>query len=257
MNTLLEVNIPLSQPDPRCLAGFVTTQNICFSLAGGIAGVVLIAWLFPLVGEMLPGNWSLMKANTALAILLSIASLILTQAKYGKASFRLGTLCGVLVLILAATALFSHLAGRPVWLDTLLAADSAAEMPGRMSVQTAGYFLLLGFILVFPHRQQQNNYLPDTVNSILIVVVLVIFSGYLFDALHLFGHSLETRTSPHTLTCMILLLTATITGRLYSNYFSIFTGIGIGSHIARISIPWSFILPFVIIGVSVYSMRQE
>jgi diguanylate cyclase (GGDEF)-like protein len=257
VNTLIEVSKPSSQQDPKYLARFITAQNICFSLAGGIAAVVLLAWIVPDFGASLPQGWSLMKANTALVILFSIASLILAQPKFGAVTILLGKLFGGLVLLLSGTALYGHLTAQPMWLDTLVAADSDAEMPGRMSVQTAMYFVLLGITLMFHHRKETTGYFFDALIISLIVIVMIIFSGYLFGALHLFGHSLETRTSPHTLASMLLLLVASIVCRLPTNFFSIFTGIGIGSHIARISILWTIALPFIIISMGAYSMKQQ
>jgi diguanylate cyclase (GGDEF)-like protein len=256
MNTLTEVSKPASQKDPKYLARFITAQNICFAIAGSIATIVLVGWLVPVVGSALPEGWSLMKANTALVILLSCASLILTQPQHGITAFRTGYSCGLMVFVLAGATLFGHLAGQSLWLDTLVAEDIGAEMPGRMSLQTAIYFMLLSITLVFRRRQQSKNHFLDAVTIALIIMVLMIFSGYLFGALHLFGHSAETRTSPHTLISMVLLLLASVVSRLRSDFFSIFVGIGIGSHIARISIPWTIGLPFIIISIGAFSMTQ-
>jgi diguanylate cyclase (GGDEF)-like protein len=256
MNTLSEVNKSESQKDPKYLARFITAQNMCFAVAGCIAIIVLLGWLIPAIGAGLPEGWSLMKANTALVILLSCTSLILVQPKHGITAFRFGYSCGVMVFVLAGAALFGHLTGHLLWIDTLVAEDVGAEMPGRMSLQTSIYFVLLSIILVFHRRQQSKKHFLDAVTMALIVLVLIIFSGYLFGALHLFGHSTETRTSPHTLISMIVLLLASVVSRLRSDVFSIFVGIGIGSHIARISIPWTIGLPFIMISIGAFSMTQ-
>jgi diguanylate cyclase (GGDEF)-like protein len=244
-----------SQPDPKILDRLFVVQNINYAISGVIASVVLIGWLVPPFGFVLPKGWVLMKANTALGMLLCIAGLILVQPKRGKVPLVLGRICGAIVVILASSALLGHLWGIGFGLETLLAADSASEMPGRMSIQTASFFLLIGPTLLLERTGLALQlYVSDALIIMAIVLVLVIAAGYSFDALNMFGQSLDTRTSPQTLVCMILVVMASAIHRMYSGLFSLIVGIDIGSRMARITLPWALLLPFMIIGICAFSM---
>ena len=244
-----------SQPDTVLLDRFLVVQNICLAAGAVIAAVVLSGWLVPTVGSALPEGWSLMKANTAFGILLCIAGLILTQPKRGTLALYLGRICGAITIVLAGSALLGYLGGSGFGVDTLLAEDAGAEFPGRMSVHTATFLLLMAPTLVFERTWPGfQRYVADTLVILLIMLVLVIASGYAFDALRLFGYSPDTRTSPQTLVGMILLVAAAVVRRMQQGHFSMLIGIGIGSHIARVTLPWALLLPFAIIGLGTYTV---
>ena len=243
-----------SQPDTALLDRFLVVQNICLAAGAFIAAVVLSGWLVPTVGAALPQGWSLMKANTAFSILLCIAGLILTQPKRGTLALFLGRVCGAITIVLAGSALLGYLGGSGFRVDTLLAEDAAAAIPGRMSVHTAAFLLLMGTILIFERTWPRfQQYGADTVVILLVMLVLVITSGYCFDALHLFGHSPDNRTSLHTLVGMFMLVVAAVVRRMQLGHFSMLIGIGIGSQIARVMLPWTLLLPFAIIGFWTYT----
>lgn len=255
MKTVNEMVSRSSQPDPKIVARFLVVQNISYAIGSLITIVVLSGWLVPAFGSLLPKGWALMKVNTALGMLLCVTGLILIHPKRGKVSLVLGSTCGAIVMILAGSALLGHLREFSFGLETLLAAVSAAEMPGRMSIQTASFFLLIGPTLLLERTWLTlQYYVSDALIIMAIVLVLVIAAGYSFDALNLFGQSLHTRTSPQTLVCMILVVVASAILRMYSGLFSLIVGIDIGSHMARITLPWALLLPFMIIGISTFSM---
>jgi diguanylate cyclase (GGDEF)-like protein len=80
--------------------------------------------------------------------------------------------------------------------------------------------------------------------------VLIIFSGYAFGAVHMFGVSLGNRTSPHTLLSLILLTGIACARRAEYGIFSIMLGVGMGGRIARIATPFALALPFALQGGS-------
>ena len=73
-----------NQADPGVLRQLGTAETVCLTAATVIAAIVLCGWLVPAVGSALPNGWSLMKANTALAVLLCVTSR--TVSKYTRAS---------------------------------------------------------------------------------------------------------------------------------------------------------------------------
>ena len=237
-----------SWPDPKVLNQLRTAESICLAVATLIAATVLFAWLMPAVGSALLDGWSLMKANTALAVLLCTASLTLKQRKRPGLVLA-GRACASVVVLLATTALFEHWSGRSTGLDTLLAADSGSPAPGRMALQTASCFILLGLPLIVERtRHDLLGRFLDLLNLALVMLILVLIAGYIFGAANLVGQSSAIRMSPQTLICIVL-LTFVQTSRLASyGLLSVLVGMGIGSQAARIMLPSSLALSYLIIG---------
>jgi diguanylate cyclase (GGDEF)-like protein len=239
-----------SQPDPRVLAflGHLQTIFLCFTFV--VAGVVFLGWLVPGVDRILPHGWELMKVNSSVLALASSASLVLWQPRRSPRSLAIARLLGILVFLLAAATLFEHFGYLPFPLETLLAPDAHSALPGRLSLQTAWSFLLIGAILTnIRARKGLAGPLLDVLTLVIFLVVLTFFSGYLFGALRLYGLSLATRMAPQTLFCVALLSFLLINRRTEYGFLGILIGGGIGGKTARSAAPWAICLPFVLTGV--------
>jgi diguanylate cyclase (GGDEF)-like protein len=116
-----------------------------------------------------------------------------------------------------------------------------------MSIQTASFFVLLGLSLVIRRTRQDllGNVLEALIAAAVLLVVLLV-AAQVFGAAALFGQSSTTRTSPQTLVCLALLAFVQACRRARYGYFSVFVGVGIGSHIARIALPMSLVLVFLL-----------
>ncbi len=232
-------------------------QRFSFMIAGLIATTVLLGWLIPNIGLLLPDGWSLMKANTALVILFSIGSLILSLSETPLKK-AIGKLFALSVILLSGTALLGHMTGMAFEIDTLLAPDIYSDMPGRMSIQTASFYLILGSSLILLGTLNKRiHQLIDSLCILLTAIVLVILAGYSFQASHLFSQSTQTLTSPHTLISSALLIFVLIITRMQSGFFAIFIGNGIGSKLARASIPFVILIPFITISMGAYASRMQ
>ncbi len=240
-----------NQPDLEIVDRLAMARYVGLSLTGLIAASVLFCWLVPALGSAFPRGWSLMKANTAVAMLASAFGLFLTGLKRGKHHVWGSLVCASLVLVLAGGSLMEHLTGRKLGLDTLLARDSGA-MPGRMSIQTASFLLLLAVLLIGEHWYQGLVYFLDTATMALMLVAIVLSAGYVFVAPHLVGQSAATRTSPQTLACMFLLTFAVAFLRTRDGFFAVFVGVGIGSRSLRTFMPFIAAASFLTIVVSYY-----
>ena len=200
-----------------------------------IAAVVLCGWMAPAVGKVLPVGWSLMKANTALAALLCAASLALTWKKHRAGLVLAGRLSAGGAVVLAFAALLEHWSGYGAGLSTLLAADTASPMPGLMSIQTATTYLLLGLCLVIdPARQDALGNVLDFLSTLLLLIIFILVVGYVYDAAALVGQSEHIRTSLQTLACLALLTFVQVSRRASWGLFSVYVGVGMGSHFARV-----------------------
>ncbi|MFK2891761.1 GGDEF domain-containing protein [Dyella flagellata] len=242
---------PTSQPSASLLKRVAAVQMASLCVAALIALLVLLAWMFKDLRPGYPHGWYLMKFDTAAGILLSAASLLLLSS--GRAPSRLwsGRALALLILLLAVAPLYEHLSGRSTGLDTLVVTDPTSDKPGLMSTQTAAYLLLMALSLLIatlPHRLSGVTVVVLTL--LLALHTLIIFSGYCYGAVQLFGQSMSTRTSPHTLLCMLLLAVALIGWRTQLGYFSALSGQGLGSQLARKVLPLVLLLPFVLMLIS-------
>jgi diguanylate cyclase (GGDEF)-like protein len=188
-----------------------------------------------------------MKANTALAAFICALSQASSSPKRSESMRLTSQLLAVLVTVLSAAALLEYAFHAPLGLDTLLAADSLARQPGRMSPQTGTVLLLLGLVMYFVRaRKGTASRFADLLLFCACLQILIVFSGYLFGAPRLFGLSTGDRTSPQTLLSLMSLAFVAFTQRAEHGVFSILLGVGIGGKIARIVTPFALLLPFVL-----------
>jgi diguanylate cyclase (GGDEF)-like protein len=242
-------NLPLSsgQPDAHILAVLGRVQSVCLLATALVAGSVLTGWLILAVGRMLPGGWDLTKANTAVLILASCISLTLWQPRRSPRSLLAARIVAGFIVLLAAATLAEYLGHISLHLDTLLAPDSVSPLPGRLSLQTAWSFLLMGTILAnLRARKSRLATSMDLLTLGLALMVLTFISAYAFGALHLYGLSLKTRIAPQTLFCVSLLTLVIVNRRAEYGALSILLGDSIGGKTARLAAPWALCLPFLL-----------
>lgn len=232
-------------------------QVVSMLLILGIATGVLLGWLVPQVGASLPDGWFLMKANTALAFLLCLAHLLAAGPGAGRRGRGIACLCTLMVLVLAGTALLGHFSGQASVLDTLLAADTTADLPGRMSIQTALLFLIISLTLLAESalNERSRAWVADSLSVAMGAMILIIIAGYSFRASQLFSQSSFTVTSLQTLVCFVLLGVLVLVRRSRCGFFSLLVRQGIGSLIVRNALPFALLLPFMLVGGAVYSIQ--
>jgi diguanylate cyclase (GGDEF)-like protein len=240
---------PLSshEPDLRVLAVLGVIQQICVILIAVVASVILVAWLVPAVRPELPAGWNIMKANTAVMVLLCGLSIALNQPLRSARSVLASRLIAVFVLLFSAFTICEYLFGISLGLDTVLTADLQSPIPGRMSLQTAISFVLLGFVLFnLRVRKVALAYLVDGLVLCLALLMLVFVAGYAYGALGLFGLNIQHRLAPQTLFCFVLLTFLVFNRRTECGVFSIMIDCGIGGKTARLAAPCALLLPFVL-----------
>jgi diguanylate cyclase (GGDEF)-like protein len=199
-----------------------------------------------------------MKANPAVGLLLGTAGFFVTQSAQTRAPIIVARVCGIVMMLLAASALFAYMTGGSIGVETILADDSGAAIPGRMSVQTAVYLELVGSILILEQlRHAVLVHVIDAISIALVLLVLSVAAGYTFDAANFFGQTAYTRVSPQTLVCMVLLGCAIIGRRTRNGFFAVLAGEQIGSQSARLVLPFAPVLPFLIVGGSAYATRAH
>jgi diguanylate cyclase (GGDEF)-like protein len=163
----------------------------------------------------------------------------------------------IVVACLGAATIAEFIFHINLHIDTLFAADALSPIPGRPSMQTAMTFVLMGIVLAnIRARKGVFAFLIDGLTLVLSLLILTFFSGFLFGALRLYGLSLQTRVSPPTLLCMVLLAVTVFNRRAEYGLFSILIGGGIGGRTARLAAPWALFLPFTLSGVRGLLMKH-
>ncbi len=87
----------------------------------------------------------------------------------------------------------------------------------------------------------------------MIMLLLVLVAGYVYKVTALIGQSTAIRGSPQTLRCFILLSFAQVTRRAPHGFFAPLVSVGIGGQIARILVPTSIAITYlmILVGLSV------
>jgi diguanylate cyclase (GGDEF)-like protein len=235
------------EPDPALLNKLAWVKRVSLAVVALIAAVTLTAWLLPVLGRVFPNGWQLMKADSALAALLSALCLLFSEPGRSRRMHQFSLVLAFAVALLGAFELIGYglqfsLSG---YLAPFLAHGSQPMLPRRMAPQTAAGFALLGIAMILIRsRKPLAVRIADLLFIPLSLLTLILVSGYVFGAMHIFGLSTVVLTSPQTLICLLLLTLVALIRRAENGIFSIFLGHGMGSRIARTLAPILLVLSF-------------
>jgi hypothetical protein len=153
----------------------------------------------------------------------------------------LGALAGAIAL----ATLFEYLSGRDLGLDQLLVPDPSPSLPGRMSPWTAATLALSAATLWF-HRAGRLDRAADLALVGAGAALQLIYAGYLYGVLALYGLDPLTRVSPQTLLCLTLVWTALVGGRLGEGLLAVASRPSHGGATIRVLLPVAWVLPVAI-----------
>lgn len=235
----------LQQPDTRLIHQTMRWDTAALTIAAVVGGMIALWWLWPASRPFAPQGWSLMKFNTATSLLLAVASAALQGHHAARWHLQLGRGLGCVVLLLAALNLVQWITGLDLGIDEWLVADESPSLPGRMSLQTTAGYVLVGATLLCLHNAKDSKcgHVADGLAMLMVVLVLTVAAGYLFNATKLFGSDEMTRMSPQTLLgfgCMALVFGVRRARRGFSEALM---GLGVGSQLARSMMPIGILLP--------------
>jgi diguanylate cyclase (GGDEF)-like protein len=187
-----------------------------------------------------------MRCETALFLILSAISLELSESRYSSRYNRIGQLLAVLIALFGAAILLEFALHISLGIDTLLPCDRGTgdPFPGRPAAQTAGGLFLLGIsVNLIRSRHRIAIWTADLAAIALFLLVLILFTGEVFNALHVFSFSTRIHASQQTLACLILLTSVALLRRAERGVLFIFLGRGIGATTARVVGPLLIVLP--------------
>jgi diguanylate cyclase (GGDEF)-like protein len=251
--------LPDSEPNPTLLSNLAAVKRGCLVMVALLALLSLMGYLAPGLTHILPDGWRLMKAESALAALLSALSLQIAESQNPRWVRLAGMAMAGVVIVMACGVLFESVLNSPAGSPSLSFAHPAiATFGASMSPHSALGFLLVGIsALLTRARKPLAVRLADAVIFLLCVLVLILVSGHIFGASHMFGPNATFVTSPLTLLCLMLLALVAMLRRTVAGVFSIFLGTGLGSRVARILSPFLLVLPFVREGARARMIGQD
>src|SRR5829696_6166347 len=220
-------------------------MSITFALlAFCIGGAALLGWIFDIeILKRIHPTLVNMKANTAICLMLSAASLLLLQNRPVSNTRRLVVqLFAAIVGIIGLITLSEHVFGWNTGLDLLLFSESWAEagqsFPGRMGVAASIDFLLLGIALSFLDARSNRWFRLSSIAVLMVVgVTLLVFLYYFYGIERLEPIALYFTIALHTVVAFLSLCAAILLARPERWFVATLLGNSPGAIVARRMLP--------------------
>ncbi|MEG3920919.1 PAS domain S-box protein [Microcoleus sp. T3_A4] len=218
-----------------------------------IGCLVLLGWQFDisLLKSGFPGMTSTMKANTALCFLLAGVSLRLLQhQRLTRMHYRIAQGTAGFIIIIGVLTLSEYLFGWHLGIDEWLFRDvvsSATPYPGRMGVNTALNFVLMGVaLLLLGKNSQRDTWLAQICSSIAALISLLALFGYIFEV-KIFAQLIVVTTAqvPSTILSFFILYGGILWLRPKEGLMQVVTSPLVGGLMLRCLLPWAVIFPVV------------
>lgn len=143
----------LSVSNPRLITLFISISKIAGAIVISIGALVLFGWVLDItILKSVFQGLVTMKANTALAFLLSGLSLWLLHGNIARPlALRINQLCALLTLLIGLLTVTEYIFDWDLGIDQFLFRDSVSgpSPAGRMAFVTAANFAAIGLALLF------------------------------------------------------------------------------------------------------------
>jgi diguanylate cyclase (GGDEF)-like protein len=180
--------------------------------------LVSLGWIFDITifKSVLP-QLVTMKANTAIALIISAVSLWLLnqerKIRHNKNKLILAVnILSFLVILIGLLTLIQYLFNIDLGIDQLLfkeiKAASIPGIPGRMAPNTAGTLILLGLSILLLNKKQY--FLAHILSVTGFLLALLGLLGYLYGITKLYGIGANTAMALHTSLAFIFLFVGTL-----------------------------------------------
>ena len=239
---------PSIQPDESVRSTLASLQTASLAFVVAFAGLTLADWIIPSFGRLLPRALHGMRANTSLLALLCGLSIVLSLPRCSKYAVLVARFLGGFVTVFALLILLKDLGFINLGINTLLAPDSTAVYPGKVSPEAAITFVLLGIVLsAIRARKNRLSHLIDVTMLFLSLAMLIFLARYFFGLSHLFVNHESNPFSIQTLVCLLLLICLVGSRRAEYGFLAIFLDRGSGGMTVRHAVPLAVLLPFLIV----------
>ena len=227
-------------PDSGVISTLRSVPKAASAIVIFVSCLVLLGWMLniSIFKSVLPGEVT-MKANTAIAFLLSSVSLWLLQKKRAsQGRRRIGQASAFVVVIIGLLTLSQYLFNWNLGIDQLVFRELPGAVGtshlGRMAPTTALNFLLLGFALLFlSQRTQRNHWLFQFLTLTASLISLQPLLGYAYGFEAFYGIASYTRMALPTVLSFIVLCVGILFARPYGGLMRIVMRDSTGGFIAR------------------------
>ncbi|MEG3936612.1 PAS domain S-box protein [Microcoleus sp. S36b_A3] len=215
-----------------------------------IGCLVLLGWQFniSLLKSGFPGMTSSMKANTALCFLLAGVSLRLLQYQRTRLYNRIAQGMAGFIIIIGLLTVSEYIFGWKLGIDQWLFRDfvsSAAPYPGRMGVNTALNFVLMGLaLLLLGQNSQRDTWLAQIFSSVAALISLLALFTHLFNVDILERLVTITTTQPlNTIAIFFILYGGILLLRPNEGLMQVVSSRLVGGVMVRWLLPWATTFP--------------
>jgi signal transduction histidine kinase len=227
--------------------------SVAVMLVGALA---LAGWFFD--SDLLKGVHAgiTMKANAALAFLLSGASLwLLAGRPYGSWYSRAGQALALAAGAIGIATLSQHLVGWNLGIDQLLFVEApgavATTSPGRMGPPASASFTLAGIALLLLHGGRLESF-AQLLSIAIGLVALLAVTGYAYGAEQLYGVARYSGIALNTATALVALSIGLLASSMDRGLASVAAGERAGSVTARRLLPFAVVVPLLLGGFGVW-----
>lgn len=223
--------------DERFVAKARIFSRAASALVMLVGALALAGWLFDLAILRSVYAGISLKANAALSLLLSGASLwVLGGRRYPVWLHRVALACAVLAAIIGAATLSQHLFGWNLGIDQLLFREApgatATVSPGRMGPPASVCFTLAGMALFLLHEQRLTS-LAQLASAGIGLIALLSITGYAYGAETLYGIAKYTGIALNTAVGLLTLSGGLLAASVDRGITSVLAWEGVGSLMAR------------------------
>ena len=242
-----------NSPGVYSLSSFRTSAYVGVVLVFFVGCITITGWIFDIevLKTILPGAVS-MKANTAVAFLLSgISLLIVLENPPNRFARWLGLMAAVCVTLIGLLTFFEYLFGWNLGIDQLVFKETvkavATSNPGRMAPNTAVNFILIGSgLLLMDWKTQAGRRLGQYFIISANIISALGLLGYIFGVTVLYGIFNYTRMAVNTAVSFNILCISILFSRPGNGLMAIVTSSNIGGLLSRRLLLVAVICPAVV-----------
>lgn len=228
-----------------------------------VSGLVLIGWMLdiPTLKSVLPSLVT-MKANTAIALLLSGISLwLLQKLEVSQRRRRIGQTLALTVASIAVVTLSQYLFSWNLGIDQLVFREMPGAIetshPGRMAPTTALNFVFISFaLLILGQKTQRHQSLFVFLTLTAALISWLSLLGYAYEVEFFYGVASYTSMALNTSISFIVLCVGLLLARPNWGLTRIVTNCSLGGFIARRLLVAAIAIPSVLGWLIVLGYRQ-
>jgi diguanylate cyclase (GGDEF)-like protein len=244
----LPQELPLSEPGSEISNKLAQAARVTLCAAAILVLASAAGWLINAIDPEIVSGWRPMNMQAMLLTTLSGLSLAFSQLRYSRARHLTSILLAGFVALLSLAIVFEYAFHVSLGIDAFAAPENSASpsLWSRLALQAALGFAALGIAEMFAAVRRDALVLAaDLLAFCQAAVVLTVVTAHFIAISHFFDSQTPVPTSAQTMISMLLLSAVLVMRRTEKGIFSIFTGEGSGSKVARILVPFILLLPYV------------